>query len=372
MAVDANVQHFETDAMRAYAQSNARRFMPAWMLYVVIALLFGVYMGINAILGLEGNAHFATWKPMTWELSSVVVIFAMLPLVVQLERKFPVDERPRWRAALIHTLAALVFSGVHSSGMFAIRKLIYALAGENYLLDGLGYRFLYELQKDLLTYLIILVVLFAYRQLQVRRFGELRAAELSAELSQAKLRHLTAQVEPHFLFNALNAISNRMHEDVEAADRMISELGGLLRAAYDTDNQVLVPLARELEWLRGYTAMMTERFRGQLIFHLTVAPGLEQVQVPRLLLQPLVENALRHGLAEGRGQLTVEVECRQGVMHYRVSDDGKGIQGDMKSGTGTSNVRRRLELLYPGAHHFALSPREPAGTVANVSFPITA
>ena len=121
--------------------------------------------------------------------------------------------------------------------------------------------------------------------------------------SQARLKHLTAQIEPHFLFNALNAISNRMHEDVDAADRMISDLGSLLRAAYDTDNQVLVPLERELEWLRGYAAMMTERFRGQLSFELNVAPGLEAVKVPRLLLQPLVENALRHGLPQGGGML---------------------------------------------------------------------
>ncbi len=98
---------------------------------------------------------------------------------------------------------------------------------------------------------MILVVIFANREFQVRRTSDLRAAELAAELGQARLKALTAQIEPHFLFNTLNAISNRMHEDVEAADRMISSLGALMRAAYDSDNQVLVPLARELEWLRG-------------------------------------------------------------------------------------------------------------------------
>jgi LytS/YehU family sensor histidine kinase len=163
-----------------------------------------------------------------------------------------------------------------------------------------------------------------------------------------------------------------MHEDVEAADRMISDLGGLMRAAYDSDNHVLVPLANELEWLRGYAAMMTERFRGQLAFDLKAAPELGPLQVPRLLLQPLVENALRHGLPEGRGNLTVDVARQGAMLHYTVSDDGVGIKNTtMKPGTGLSNVARRLELLFPGAHEFTVAARHPAGTVVNLSFPVT-
>jgi len=222
----------------------------------------------------------------------------------------------------------------------------------------------------LITYAVILVAIFAFRQFRVRRSGEVHAAQLAAELSQARLRHLTAQIEPHFLFNALNAISNRMHEDVDAADRMISDLSGLLRAAYDSDSQALVPLASELQWLRGYTAMMSERFRGQLSFQLNVQPGLEAVAVPRLLLQPLVENALRHGLADGRGSLCVDVERHGSQLRYVVSDDGVGIgAGPVKPGTGLSNVERRLQLLFPGAHGFDLRPRQPRGTLATLSFP---
>jgi LytS/YehU family sensor histidine kinase len=229
---------------------------------------------------------------------------------------------------------------------------------------------IYEFQKDLITYGVILVVIFAIREFQVRRNSELRAAELANELSQARLMHLTAQVDPHFLFNALNAISNRMHEDVDAADRMISDLGALLRAAYDSDNHVLVPLARELDWLRGYAGMMTERYRGQLSFHLQVAPGLAGLKVPRLLLQPLVENALRHGLSAGRGNLWVDVAHIDAQLNYTIKDDGAGIGGaDVKLGTGLSNVARRLELLFPGAHTFNLAAREPKGTVVTLSFP---
>jgi two-component system, LytTR family, sensor kinase len=322
------------------------------------------------MVGLRGSG-IAEWKPMVWELSSVVVIFALIPLVVRFEAHFRLDAHPRWRIAIAHVGAALIFSGLHVAGMWLLRKFAYAIVGQQYGFDSLAIQAFYELQKDLITYVVILVVIFANREFQVRRSSDLRAAELAAELGQARLKALTAQIEPHFLFNTLNAISNRMHEDVEAADRMISSLGALMRAAYDSDNQVLVPLVRELEWLRDYAAMMTERFRGQLSFELKVAPGLEAVEVPRLLLQPLVENALRHGLPDGRGTLTVDVQ-RQGTnLFYTVSDDGVGIDDTgIKPGTGLSNVARRLELLFPGTHTFTLAAGHPTGTVATLSFPV--
>jgi two-component system, LytTR family, sensor kinase len=341
-----------------------------WVIYAVLALLFGLYLGINSMVGLRG-ARIAAWKPLVWEVTSVIVIFALIPLVVRFEAHFRLDAHPRWRIVIAHLGAALLFSALHVAGILLLRKLIYAIVGQRYGFDSLAIQAFYELQRDLITYVVILVVIFANREFQVRRTGDLRAAELAAELGQARLKALTAQIEPHFLFNTLNAISNRMHEDVEAADRMISSLGALMRAAYDSDNQVLVPLARELDWLRGYAAMMTERFRGQLSFELNVEPGLETVQVPRLLLQPLVENALRHGLPDGRGNLTVDV-VRQGPrLLYTVSDNGSGIDDTrMKPGTGLSNVARRLDLLFPGAHTFTLAAGHPTGTVVTLSFPV--
>jgi two-component system LytT family sensor kinase len=365
--------HYETDAMRAFAQRVGGSAGPGWVLYAVFAVLFGLYLGLNAFIGLDGNANFAAWKPMVWEMSSAVVIFAVIPLVVRFERRVPIDSKPRTRVLLSHLAAAFVFSAIHVAGILVLRKLAYAFAGESYEFGNLALKGFYEFQKDLITYAIIIVVVFAYRQFQVRRVGELRATELAAELSQAQLAHLTAQIEPHFLFNALNAISNRMHEDVDAADRMISDLGSLLRAAYDTDRQVLVPLESELHWLRGYTTMMTERFRGQLHFELQVQGDLEALKVPRLLLQPLVENSLRHGLPDGRGTLIVSIERRGEEVEYRVADDGIGLKdGVARYGTGLSNVARRLELLYPGAHRFELKAQDPAGTVAIVGFPVVA
>jgi signal transduction histidine kinase len=352
-------------------ETRIRLDRSGWPLYAMLALLLGVYLGINQIIDLGGKTGIAPWKPLVWELSSSIVIFAVVPLIVRFEQHFRLNARPRWRIVLAHAAGAFVFSAWHVSSIVILRKLAYAVVGQNYNFGNVPIRFFYELQKDILVYAVILVVIFALREFQIRRTSDLRATELAAELGQARLKHLTAQIEPHFLLNALNAISNRMREDVEAADRMISDLGGLMRAAYDSDNQVLVPLAKELEWLRGYAAMMTERFRGQLAFDLKVAPGLGALQVPRLLLQPLVENALRHGLPEGRGNLTVDVMRQGATLHYTVSDDGVGIKDtSMKPGTGLSNVARRLELLFPGAHKFNVAARQPRGTVVNLSFPV--
>ncbi len=191
--------------------------------------------------------------------------------------------------------------------MVALRKLAFLVAGEYYDFGNVLVQGFYELQKDLVTYMIILLGVFAVREFRVRRAGELRASALAADLNEARLQHLTAQIEPHFLFNALNAISNRMREDVNAADRMISNLGDLPRGCLRSRT-----ITRTCRWNASWSgcadmrAMMSERFRGQLNFRLEVEPGIESVTVPRLLLQPIVENAFRHGLAAGHGTLFVD------------------------------------------------------------------
>jgi signal transduction histidine kinase len=352
---------------------NVRAWLqPGWPVYFVLAVLFGAYMGLNALIGLRAvRSDFAAWKPFVWELSSVLVIVALIPVIVGFERRFRLDTRPFRRIIGPHVVAAVLFSVAHTTGMVLLRKAVYALMGESYDYGNVLVGGFYELQKDAITYLGILTVLFALREFRIRRAGELRASELGAELAEARLRFLTTQVEPHFLFNSLNAISNRMHEDVDAADRMISQLGDLLRAAYDTDQQVLVPLERELGWLRGYAAMMGERFRGQMSFELEVEPGLGGTRVPRLLLQPLAENALKHGLTDGHGHLHVTVRRSGDRLCYVISDDGAGLPDlPPKHGTGLQNVARRLELLFPHDHALTFARREPRGTTVTISFPL--
>ena len=344
-----------------------------WPLYLTLSVLYGAYLGLNSYINVRHVPTIRVWEPFLWEMSSVVVICLLVPLVIRFEDRFRIDSRPRPRVLGIHLVGVIAFSAVHVVGMVLLRKLVYAFIGDRrYDFGNVTIQFFFEWQRDLITYVIVLVAVVAFREYRKRRARELRAAQLQAELGDARLRHLTAQIEPHFLFNSLNAISNRMHEDVAAADRMISQLGDLLRAAYESDHNVLVPLERELGWLRSYAAMMAERFRGQLVFEIRIEPGLETIQVPRLLLQPIVENALRHGLTDGHGNIRVGVHRDGRRLKYIVSDDGAGFPDTpIARGTGISNVTRRLELLFPGDHMLEFGTRQPRGAVVTVSFPVT-
>jgi signal transduction histidine kinase len=365
----------------AGAQANGsagtapRWLRSGWVLAVAFGVLFSLYNGLNSLIGTRsGGSTITAWKPFLFEGSSILVIVALIPLILRFESRFRIDARPRIRAVAVHTLGALVFSAVHVSSMVALRKLVYAFAGQTYAFGNPFIGGFYEFQKDALTYLTVLLVAFAMREYRVRREGELRAIQLTADLSTARLHHLTSQIEPHFLFNSLNAISNRMREDVDAADRMISCLADLLRAAYDTGDQVHVSLGSEVGWLRSYAAMMAERFRGQIAFDLNVEAGLESVMVPRLLLQPIVENAFRHGLREGHGKVSVSVQrTASSRLCYTICDDGAGLpEAPLRKGTGLSNISRRLELIFGSDHELTFSAGTPRGTVVKVLFPVVA
>ena len=344
-----------------------------WYGYLLFMPLFGAYLGLNSYINIIRSTYIPAWKPFLWEMSSVLVIGALVPLVVRFEDRFRIDSKARLRVLLAHLAGVCVFSVTHVIGIVLLRKLVYVLVGEHYDFGNVLMQGFFEWQRDLIVYIIVLVGVVASREYRKRRARELRASQLQAELSEARLRHLTAQIEPHFLFNSLNAISNRMHEDVAAADRMISQLSDLLRAAYQGDHEVIVPLERELGWLRSYAAMMAERFRGQLVFDIDIEPGLEMLKVPRLLLQPIVENALRHGLTDGHGCVRVDVRRNGSRLKYTVSDDGSGFPDTpIMRGTGISNISRRLELLFPGDHTLEFNTRQPCGAEVKVSFPVTA
>jgi two-component system LytT family sensor kinase len=352
--------------------ADGRWLRSVWRLYILIGILLGAYFGANDALQNTNEPYFGAWRPFVRNYSSILVVFLLIPIVIRLENRFRIDARPRSRVILVHSAGALLFSLLHFIVGYSLRIAVYRLAGETYFIGNVFLTFIYEMQKTIIVYVFVLLISFAVREVQVRRTSEVRALTLSAELGEARLRHLTAQVDPHFLFNALNAISNRMREDIEAADRMIAQLGDLLRAAYDTDQHLQVPLRAEVQWLRGYAGMMSERFRGQLNFELSIDPELEELTVPRLLLQPLVENSLRHGLADGRGNLSVQVFRNGRRLRYVIADDGVGLPSTpLRRGTGLSNVARRLDLMFPGDHQFNLEPRQPTGTTVTVEFPVS-
>jgi len=200
-----------------------------------------------------------------------------------------------------------------------------------------------------------------------------RALELEKRLAQAKLQALQMQLNPHFLFNTLHSISSLMHKDVEAADTMITRLGDLLRAALAGAETQEVPLREELTLLELYLAVEQVRFGSRLSVKIDVAPDALEAQVPNLILQPLVENAIRHGIEPRARPGRIELRARRenGALTVVVSDDGAGLIGNaqIKEGIGLSNTRARLRELYGANHRFELLRSEQGGVRVEINLP---
>ncbi|MEO6688707.1 MAG: histidine kinase [Dokdonella sp.] len=351
--------------------TSRRRNVLAWIGYACAWLALGLWLGVNAIVGLRNaGREIAAWKPLTWEVSSVATMALLAMAIYRFERRSPLSGADWLRRLPVHVPAAIVFSLLHTGGMVAIRHLVYATQGERYDFNDPWLGFFYELQKDLISYALIVGFCVAWRAIRARRERELAVVRLERDLSEARLAQLTAQIEPHFMFNTLNAISNRMHEDVDAADRMIAAFADLLRAALSESGSAQVRVVDDVVWLERYFELMRERFRGKLETRIVVEPAAARARIPRLLLQPLVENAFEHGLKSGRGLVEVEIRTDAGQLHCRVDDDGVGTSAGFESGVGLANVRSRLDLMFPARHRFDIVARPEGGTRIDIFIPL--
>ncbi|MEO5799358.1 MAG: histidine kinase, partial [Gemmatimonadales bacterium] len=211
------------------------------------------------------------------------------------------------------------------------------------------------------------------------RDRERRAAQLRADLAQSRLQALRGQLHPHFLFNTLNTIAALVHRDPDGAERVTSRLGDLLRETLQEDGETEVPLRRELTFLERYAEIQQTRFADRLSVVIEVPAEALDALVPSLILQPLVENAIRHGIEPRAAKGTVRVSARRNGhrLELEVHDDGVGIAADGGNGHGTSgcgvglrNTRMRLQELYGETNHaFTIGPALGGGTVASVSLP---
>lgn len=205
-----------------------------------------------------------------------------------------------------------------------------------------------------------------------------QAAELHIQLAEARLQALRMQINPHFLFNTLHAVSSLVERDPRGVRRMIARLSELLRYTLSESSAQEVPLHQELKFLNGYLEIQQIRFQGKLEVNQHIEPNLMDALVPNLILQPLVENAIKHGVskADGRGRIDISA-AREGVMlHLSVRDSGPGLDvplGDgipeTGSGVGLRNTRERLENLYGTAQQFSLLPAEEGGLLARITLP---
>lgn len=301
----------------------------------------------------------------------------LTPLIIATDGRLPFSSKQLPRRVLAHLILSLIFTAAFIYLTAAIRALIgigawKALLNTHLLRDAAA-MFLW----NWLVYLLIVGGWQVFRYYGRYLAGELRVERLERQFAEARLNALRMQLEPHFLFNALNTISSQVERDPRLARKMIEHLGDLLRASLDSKDKKEVPLAEELASLHHYLAIQKIRFGDQVKVEIRVDQAVKLALVPGLLLQPLVENAIRHGIS-GRssgGTITILAGCVENRLEIRVLDDGVGLPKDWNaatsSGVGLAVTRQRIAELHPnGAGRFVVGNRDGGGAEVEIALPL--
>jgi signal transduction histidine kinase len=343
-------------------RSRLRLWAWIWAGWTALAVFFAISLWLNYVAqGREARfgaslivslAEWWLWAPLT-------------PVVIALASRFSLRPGRRGRDVAVHLAAAAILATIKVLVERVVRLWIFGVSP--YLLPS-------SLALHFLVYWAIAGATRGFEYYRESQLKLLRASQTESRLNEARLQLLRAQLQPHFLFNALNTVAEMVHEDVDRADRMIASLSDLLRVSLDAGDAV--PLAEEVRIAGLYLDIQQARFGDRLRVRWDVPEACATTAVPRLLLQPLLENAIQHGLAQGRCGGTIEITVRglAGTLLMTVSDDGAGVsmavqvRNTKSEGIGLANTRARLAAWSPDAT-LELRPRPGGGTVVEIDLP---
>jgi signal transduction histidine kinase len=331
-------------------------------------------------------------KEITLPLINYLIYAFLTPVIFGIAMRYPI-QRSNWvRRTGLHVVASVAFTVAH----VILRGLVYPVWDpriSNYsyavwnphthvfniqwiLFERL---FFYNLVDDIFsTYLPVVLIAHAVWYQKMFKDRDLRTFELEAQLAKAHLQALKSQLQPHFLFNTLHSISTLMLTDVRAADSMIAHLSDLLRMSLENSEIQVTTVSRELEFLTGYLEIEKVRFADRLNIVLDVAPDALDAQIPHLLLQPLVENAVHHGISRrsSGGEIRIAVSCDAHNLYLRIRDNGPGLSdsgaGQPAIGLGLRATRERLQTLYGNKHSIDIRDAPEGGVEACVRIPFRA
>jgi len=332
---------------------------------------FGVFFTAHTALNeaYQGRPPYWLWQLSRWLIYSYIY-WALTPLILKMARRYPLDGSHWLRRLPAHVAASV---GIALIATLLCGPFAYLLTGDlsrPFTTRILTDLFVLAFQYHILIYWAIVGIdhtLEYYHRYQDR---ELHAAQLQAQLATAQLDALKMQLHPHFLFNTLNSIAVLMQTDAHAAKQTLVCLSHLLRGALQASKDHEVVLRNEIELLRNYLEIEQTRFQDRLETHVTVDPKALDAMVPYFILQPLVENAIRHGDAS---HIEISATRDNGTVRLAVTDDGQGIaMGARKrtgNGIGLANTRARLEKLYGAEHTFELRNLPAGGAVAAITIP---
>jgi two-component sensor histidine kinase len=340
-----------------------------WVAYLLSWTLVALFFASQTYLAYKysgGNPHLGVI--LKFSLSEWYLWALLAPGVIALARRLSLERGHRARNLAIHAAFSVGVALAHWGLNNLCRHYVLGFPG--------AVSLVYTFHSNLVTYWVLVGATCGYDYYVRYRRGELHAAQLSAELAQAELQALRTQLHPHFLFNTLNGIATLVHRDPEAADQMIARLSALLRLTLEGVGLQEVPLAKEIDFLKSYLEIEKVRFGDRLTVEMQIAPEVLGARIPYLILQPLVENAIRHGIAPRSqpGRVEIRAAPENGSLVLEVRDNGPGLaagpESSPRQGMGLSNTRSRLEKLYGVRQHFEIKNGAHGGFVVSLSFPL--
>jgi len=353
------------------------------------ALLFGGWTLVSVIFAVvsyaaaigENHREFDFVSALRLNLVQFYLWAILSPLLFRFSRRFPIEFRPlKVRNLLLHFPALISFAGIHQVIHLAILWCITPRLKRQFpaLVDFYRAYFWFGFYIDLIIASLIVIAVHALLYYQNFRASELAQSSLKTQLADAQLRALKMQLHPHFLFNTLHSISSLVLEDPPKANSMIARLGDFLRLTLENSDQQLVTLKQETEFLRCYLEIEQVRFGDRLTVAFELEPQTLSAQVPHLILQPVVENAIQHAIAPHakRGRINIEAKRLNTLLQLEVRDNGPGIpsNGDLpaKNGVGLNNVRTRLHQIYGSNFRFDLTNAGDGGLTVVIEIPFRA
>lgn len=342
---------------------RGRRVLTVFGFFTAVGVSLSLYRYLEFISNREAVSF---WQPFIAEMTGAWLAAPLFLPVLYFARSYPFQRGRILQRAAAHLAVLLAYSAAHTSLLWTSRILIYPAVGLGHYNYGvMRFRYPMEFFHDAIAYCVVVSIVYLFD-------GRVRSAQLEGQLAAARLDNLRLQLQPHFLFNALNTISSVMYDDPRKADRMISRLGSLLRSSISDAESQEVPLQREIETLELYLEIMRQRFEDKLLVDVQVSEEVKTALVPHLLLQPLVENSIRHGVDPLSNAVNVKITAARenGTTHIAVRDSGRGLPlGHIRRGTGLSNTAERLEKLYGERHKLALENCAGGGLQVTVDLP---
>ncbi len=342
--------------------------------FIVCTGLAVFFFGQQYVYSVNADREFKFLSDLVYQLLYFYVWGIFFFIITYLADKYRFEKSQLFKSVLVHTSFGFILALSHR--ILVYLPYVYLFFPEKtskiFLESGVTKKTLIGAFDSFLAYFLILGTYYGIDYYRKFKENIIRSAELEHQLSQLQLRALKMQLQPHFLFNTLHAISALMEEDVKSARRMQAKLSELLRHTLDNAGSQEIELAEELEFVKGYLEIEQTRFGDRLEVKYDIEENTLIAMVPNLILQPLVENAVKHGIsnrAEG-GTVTITISVNRNRLQFHICDNGSGNGlKNIKEGIGIRNTRLRLERMYPGDFSFHLADNKDEGFCVYIEIP---